>query len=367
MGKTPDGPITGNRGEWSEIYAFLRLLCDGELHGANADLSPDENQCLDVIRVARRHGASVFRGEILPDGSVALWYNGARTVSRKELKSIVMLLLAKIKESPKGSGSFAEPGTEAFLRSIGCVAIKASSRDKKDLDVTVLDNHVGGEQTYGLSIKSELGASPTLLNATGATQFEYEVTGLDEAQARAIMAITPETVGKRKWFLERAVALRESGARIRLVAVKKPAFRRNLLLLDDALPEILGEMLLVYTLNRKTSVAEACAHVAAQDPRGYGDPSLYTFKVRRFLRAVALGMEPGTPWQDSDEATGGYLIVTKEGELVAFYVYNRAKLDDYLFHATRFETPSTKRTDILNLRRVGDAWRFFLTLQIRFR
>lgn len=92
-----------------------------------------------------------------------------------------------------------------------------------------------------------------------------------------------------------------------------------------------------------------------------------TYKVRRFLRAVALGMEPDTPWQDSDEATGGYLIVTKEGELVAFYVYNRAKLDDYLFRATRFETPSTRRTDILNLRRVGDAWRFFLTLQIRFR
>ena len=152
------------------------------------------------------------------------------------------------------------------------MAIKTSLRDKKDLDVTVLDNYIGGEETYGLSVKSDLGSSPTLLNTTVATQFEYEATGLDEVQECAIAAITAETVGKRRWLLERATALRERGAQIRLVAVKKTDSRRNLLIFDD-----------------------------------------------------------------------------------------------YLFHATRFETPSTKRTDILNLRRVGDAWRFSLTLQIRFR
>ena len=32
-------PLTGNKGEWSEIYVFLRLLATGKLFAADADLN----------------------------------------------------------------------------------------------------------------------------------------------------------------------------------------------------------------------------------------------------------------------------------------------------------------------------------------
>ena len=31
--------LTGNKGEWSEIYVFLKLLADGRLNAADANLN----------------------------------------------------------------------------------------------------------------------------------------------------------------------------------------------------------------------------------------------------------------------------------------------------------------------------------------
>lgn len=31
--------LSGNRGEWSELYLLLRLLADGKVHGADRELN----------------------------------------------------------------------------------------------------------------------------------------------------------------------------------------------------------------------------------------------------------------------------------------------------------------------------------------
>ena len=42
-----------NRGEWTEAYVFLRLLGDGRLYGASADLVKDEQTYIDIINIIR--------------------------------------------------------------------------------------------------------------------------------------------------------------------------------------------------------------------------------------------------------------------------------------------------------------------------
>ena len=363
MTKTPDSPITGNRGEWSEIYAFLRLLCDGELHGANADLSVNPKMSLKVLKVARMVGGLEFGGEPSIDGAtVKVWYNGGVSLSKAVLERRTTQLLNAILHAPNTGGTFFHEETEAFLRSIGCVAIKATSTEKRDLDVTVKDDHTGGTPTYGFSIKSRLGAPSTLLNAADTTLFSYAVPGLAWADARRLNAIA----GKNR-YKERAAWLTEHGLRPCFAGMRDATFFRNLQMLDDALPEIVATLLLDSRMAGHTRLDEACDVLAAKNPRGYQDPSLYGVKVRRLLRAAALGMVPGTAWADHDDATGGYIIVKEGGELVAFYVYNRAKFDDYLFHATRFEMPSGDRYHPMHFYRAGGEVRFDLCLQIRFR
>ena len=65
----------------------------------------------------------------------------------------------------------------------------------------------------------------------------------------------------------------------------------------------------------------------------------YSYKVKSLLCAMALGMLPTVEWSGTDEATGGYIVVKADGDVVAYHLYNRDKFKDYLFNNTRFEGP----------------------------
>ena len=43
--------LKGNRGEWSEVYAFLRILADGEIEPADANLNVlNDEPAIPVVR-----------------------------------------------------------------------------------------------------------------------------------------------------------------------------------------------------------------------------------------------------------------------------------------------------------------------------
>lgn len=45
--------LTGNKGEWSEIYVLLRLLADGKLYAADDDLQRPENIYFPIVKIIR--------------------------------------------------------------------------------------------------------------------------------------------------------------------------------------------------------------------------------------------------------------------------------------------------------------------------
>lgn len=52
-------------------------------------------------------------------------------------------------------------------------------------------------------------------------------------------------------------------------------------------------------------------------------------------------MKPATVWDGVGEATGGYTVVTKGGNVLAYYIYNRNYFKEHLPKNTRYETEST--------------------------
>ena len=44
---------TGNKGEWSEIYTFLKLLADGRLYAADSDLNRIDNIYYPILSILR--------------------------------------------------------------------------------------------------------------------------------------------------------------------------------------------------------------------------------------------------------------------------------------------------------------------------
>lgn len=45
--------LKGNKGEWSEIYTFFKLLSDGKLYGADGNLNKKEDIFYDIIKIIR--------------------------------------------------------------------------------------------------------------------------------------------------------------------------------------------------------------------------------------------------------------------------------------------------------------------------
>ena len=84
-------------------------------------------------------------------------------------------LLADMKSRKDTEGAFELPDTWRFAESISCRSLKAKSQDKADIHLMVHDIMSGRDDTFGFSIKSQLGSPSTLFNASGATNFTYTV------------------------------------------------------------------------------------------------------------------------------------------------------------------------------------------------
>ena len=104
--------------------------------------------------------------------------------------------------------------------------------------------------------------------------------------------------------------------------------------------------------------------------------SLYEYKIKKFLEAVALGMKPGEPWGGLEDANGGYIIVKSNGDLVSFLIYDRKLFLEYLFNYTKLDQPSigklnkNKKEDAPPIGRIYEKnGELFITLplQIRFK
>ena len=81
---------------------------------------------------------------------------------------------------------------------------------------------------------------------------------------------------------------------------------------------------------------------------------------------VALGMTPATAWDGLYQATGGYIIVREDGEVLCYHVYNHNEFQEYLFNNTRLETPSTSKYDFGTIYKEDKKTLIKLNLQVRF-
>jgi len=85
------------------------------------------------------------------------------------------------------------------------------------------------------------------------------------------------------------------------------------------------------------------------------------------LTDIALGMTPSKVWSGIYDATGGYLIVKENGDVLCYHIYNRNHFEDYLFNNTKLETASSTRHEFGNLYEKNGQFYFKLNLQIRFK
>ena len=357
--------ISGNKGEWSEIYVFLKLLADGRLNAADANLDVIPDVYYPIIKILRQEGEN--KREYRINGSI-------KVIDGKDEKVLLDLpiknFISESKKLFKGletavGRSFSFPDIEKFITDIDVHSLTALKTDKSDIKVVVHDLNTGMNPLLGFSIKSMLGGNSTLFNPGNTTNFIYEVIGGSNLNIDEI-----NSIDDKPKIVNRIDEIQSKGHRLKFRNIQSDTLKLNLQLIDSDLPELLSELLLINYSNRGlTTVSSALDELVRANPLkfdlSFGHP-FYEYKIKNFLTDSALGMTPSTIWTGRYDATGGILIVKQDGDLVCYHIYNRNEFQDYLLNNTKFEQASTSRYQFGFLYKENNKVYLKLNLQIRF-
>ena len=370
--------ISGNIGEWSEPYVVFKLLADGRLCQADRSMLPSKTEFAHVLNVIRRDTQAEVKNEcVLFKFTDKFGLDHTLETNKVMMEKVANRLLCKLKNIKAKSGSFFLPEIEKDLLFYGFRRLTNPADDKRrttkrDLAIR-LDSPNMGIATLGFSVKSELGAPPTLLNASEATNVVYRVSGLTDEQANAINAINSSNK-----VMDRCANIKKYATSIQYDCYSNKTFEENLEVVDSALPRILADLIKVHYFEQILSpkvgksghrLSHAVELLSKTEPYiSKPRKNFCEIKIKRFLRDCALGLMPSKEWNGVEDATGGYIVVLPDGQLVALYVYNNNVFEKYLYESTIFERASTSRHGYMKLVKdlSSDDYFLKLNLQIRF-
>lgn len=357
--------ISGNKGEWSEIYTLFRLLGDGKLYAGDANLNKIMGLYYPIINIIR-HEAKKYEYKPNAEQHVVVINEDGAEFARIPMNTFVDeadKLLSQIKAGK--DRAFAIPEAEIFMNAIGCINLKAPSKDKADIHIIIHDLRTNMQPLLGFSIKSQLGRASTLLNAGSTTNITYKVTGesLSDEQISDINSIEKH--------LPRMEAIYKTGCKLEYKEIDNPTFKNNLLFIDCCLPQFIADCLVCDSLPNSTStIKEAVEMIAKKNPFNFTGKNVlgfYEHKMKVLLLDSALGMTPAKEWNGKYDANGGYIVVKENGDIVCYHFYNRNEVEDYLYCNTRFERASRSRYKFGELFRDDEGEVCIkLNLQIRF-
>ena len=355
--------MTGNIGEWSELYTLFKLLADGKLYAADADTNKIPEIYYDVLKVIRSQSNGTL--EYCRDAEIKVISDETGDViCSVPIQSFIEQtdkLLSGIKDKKNAKGAFELPEIQSFAESIKCRTLKAKSQDKADIHIMVHDTMSGRDDTFGFSIKSQLGSPSTLFNASGATNFTYKLMGHKLTDSEI------HTFHDFKYFKDKFDYLSSLGTSVEFVQTDNEILDFNLKMVMTEMPQIFAEMIYHYYKDKVYLISELTDIVADENIIHTLDNNvLLHHKVKELLTNIALGMVPGTMWTGDYEATGGYIIVKDDGDIVCYHIYNHNAFKNYMFANTRFDTPSKSKHGFGSVYEVDSQQYLKLNVQIRF-
>ncbi len=354
--------FSANKGEWSELYAFFKLLADGRLFSGDGQLNIIRDKFYPILAIFRSDKPD--RTSYIVDSSkkhILVASNSSEFSIPQSVFANEGRELLKFIQKLKGS-SESYPSLEDFMERIYVDSVKANSGCKADIRIKIHDFHTGSEPEVGYSIKSRLGGSSTLINSAGdSTNFIYSLGKVPSIIIRDFNSLDR--------FKKKFELLAENSLFPKWIGVGSRTFYNNLMMIDTCLPWIIGECLIYYYSGKVRTLREAETMLRKYNPLNFdieNQPKFYEYKLKQFLLSFALGMTPGTPWNGIFIANGGYIVVKEDGEIVCYHFFDRNELEDYLFNNTYFDTPSTKRHNFGDIYLSPSDDLLKLNLQVRF-
>lgn len=375
-----------NIGEWSEMYIFFKLMSDRKVYVADKDMNRLKDVFLNIISIIREENKGkeyrYFTGDVVKitlNGEEVATVDSARfTDNAKKVWDMII---------SKKDTTFSDQEVIDFLSSIFIQNISSPAQKKSeffggtaDIVLDTMDYRSGVNQIMGFSCKSDIDAAATLFNASGDnTNFEYEIVGnFDDEKMNAFNGMFHEVTKKGVTKYEVATGdrmryLKECGVDLRFVNPVKDVARQNLVRCGGMeMPKILGGMLKYYYFEcgaASVGVEDAIKYLADTDYVGYGFDDLYdTYRVKiaNLLYAMFTGLRFSKPWSGRSDVSGGYIVVKRDGDVVAFHSCIADEFKDFLIDKLKFEGPSCSRHKYMEIYKKDDG-KYYLKLALQFR
>jgi DNA (cytosine-5)-methyltransferase 1 len=357
--KKLDQKNTKNKGEWTELLVLIKLLLEKQLFLADEKLNRTTNY-FKINKVTTHNLDIEF---LLSNLSVVTIKNkkdkSERNVNISEIINppIINLLVANIKESVQ---AFEIPGFNIIQDTLGLHIIKGGNSNQKADILLDIENDLIVKENEGFGIKSYLGSKPSLLNASGNTNFIFKISGIDKSYIDEINAI--DTITKLKDRISRIETL---GGRFEYMGAETDTMDFNLKMVDSEMPQIIGKILLCFYRDRISSLTDITNKLLGET-NDNDSRLLLTSKIKKLLIDILLGFFAGSKWNGTYES-GGTIVMKKNGDCVGLHIINIDHLKNYLFENIKLDTPSTTRHRFGKLYSEKDGSLYFkLNLQLRF-
>ena len=325
-----------NRGEWSELYALVKILALGSLPHY-VDLNSNQPSHFPVISVSRWIGGGELKFTIKDGFIECLDVEKNSLISNISQDDLVIYAQQLLDGILSGKGrTFAIPSAVPMMAELGISSVTGVT-SKDDLRITVYDSHIKQEISSGFSIKSFLGSKPSLLNSSGVTNITYKISGrLETSEVKALNQLGPIPLVR---------SLVDTNHKL-ILAHMDQRFVENLKMVDSEMHLLLAEFVLASFQSTGRTTSDVLKVLVVDNPLNYSKLNCedrYKHKIKDLLEAIALGMRPAEPWLGKTEATGGNLVVAADGKLLCHYALDGDSLRNYLFSHTFVDTPSRKR------------------------
>ena len=360
--------LSGNKGEWSEIYVLLKVLGEGRIYSADSNIKRKPDQYIDISRVIRCEGNKILTFTRVPEKNVVQVNIDGEELSEVSIAEITDQYCRLFAAILTGKNAFVIPETERFIRGIGCTTLKATSKDKTDITVEIQEPKIGMNGIQGFGIMSKLGNPPTLVNPSKATNFIFALEGeMNDNIAKKANEYRNST-SKTK-LIDEFTYLKIQNITLRFVDTENKTMYNNLTFLDPAMPHLIGEMLKLYYLEGISKISDQIDKLRIKNPLQFQSPCdtpCYEYRVKKLLSSYALGMQSAKSWTGIEDANGGYIIVREDGDILCYNFSNKINFEDYLIKNTRFDTPSVNRYEYAEIYKDNGEYRLKLNMQIRF-
>lgn len=340
-----------NYGEWTEAYVFLRLLGNGRIYAADKNFKRDENVYIDIVNIIRHEYEHILQFEReIEISAVNARDNGLifRVLAYSELIEKADFLYESIKNITSNDRKFAVPEIEDYLAKLKFsqpkvpklpTDVEVEYGKKTDIIITLQDSTDHAISTTGFSIKSHLGSSSSLFNASLASKLVYEIVGCSEDEMNKINGNKIESeIGMFQYIKENPNLSLEFND-------TSDEFNANLDFIELTMKKILSCALLIqigyYDRADSNKTTDIISKVTEHNPVEVRRPEVwYEAKMKDFLYAAFSGLTASEPWDGRKKLSGGYIDVNLDGEML----YYRAVSDDifntFLYEHTYFDRPS---------------------------